>query len=259
MTVARGFEVWEGVYRSFAEAQASGPGFDGDVWRERSLKSALEAIAQAETGAPIEYSSRQRNALLPVIAATVLRERERVSILDFGGGLGTGFIVLAATVPEARARADYRIVEIDGICRAGRALFAGKPGPLFLDELPADGRFDLVHAASAIQYVEDWRGIVQRLASYQATYLTFSDIFVGRFESFVTLQNYHGSRIRHWFLNLREFVGEVERTGYRLALKSDCSVKILDVHGPLPMDHFPAELRIPSSSHLLFCRRPTGA
>jgi putative methyltransferase (TIGR04325 family) len=184
----------------------------------------------------------------------LLRESERVSVLDFGGGLGTGYMMLAATVPDARARADYRVVEVDSICRAGRALFAGKPGPVFLDELPSGGRFDLVHTASAIQYVGDWRAVVRRLASYQATHLAFSDIFVGSFESFVTLQNYYGSRIRHWFLNLGEFVGEVERTGYRLALKCDCNVKILDAHGPLPMDHFPAELRIPSSSHLLFCR-----
>jgi putative methyltransferase (TIGR04325 family) len=259
MTVTPDFKVWEGVYRSFAEAPAVGPGFDGDVWRERSRKAALEAMTQLETGASMDYSSRQRNALLPVIAATVLHERERVSILDFGGGLGTGFMVLAAAVPEARARADYRVVEVDGIWQTGRALFASKPGPMFLDELPAGGRFDLVHTASAIQYVEDWRGIVRRLAAYQATYLAFSDIFVGGFESFVTLQNYYGSRIRHWFLNLREFVGEVERTGYRLALKCDCSVKILDAHGPLPMKHFPAEFRIPSSSHLLFCRRSSDA
>jgi putative methyltransferase (TIGR04325 family) len=252
MTVAPGFKVWDGVYRSFAEAPAVGPGFDGDVWRERSRQAALEAMAQLETGATMDYSSRQRNALLPVIAATVLCKQERVAILDFGGGPGTGFVMLAAAVPEARARADYRIVEVDGICRTGRALFAGKPGPLFLDELPAGGRFDLVHTASAIQYVEDWRGLVRRLASYRATYLAFCDIFVGGFESFVTLQNYYGSRTQHWFLNLGEFVGEVERAGYRLALKCDCNVKILGVHGPLPMDHFPAELRIQSSSHLLF-------
>jgi putative methyltransferase (TIGR04325 family) len=257
MTVAQGFKVWDGVYRSFDEAPAVGPGFDGDVWRERSRQAALDAMAQLETGATMDYSSRQRNALLPVITATVLRAQERVSILDFGGGLGTGFMLLAAAVPDARARADYRIVEVDGICRIGRALFAGNPGPLFRDKLPVGGRFDLVHTASALQYVEDWRGLAQRLASYQAMYLAFSDIFVGGFESFVTLQNYYGSRIRHWFLNLREFVDEVERAGYRLALKSDCNVKILGVHGPLPMDHFPAELRIPSSAHLLFCRQST--
>ena len=68
-----------------------------------------------------------------------------------------------------------------------------------------------------------------------------------------------GDGDHHAAINARDFVGEVERTGYRLALKCDCSVKILDAHGPLPMEHFPAELRIPSSSHLLFCRRPTDA
>ena len=63
-------------------------------------------------------------------------------------------------------------------------------------------------------------------------------------------------RIPHWFLNVSEFIVEVERHGYRLASRTDCHVKTLDRHGPMPMDNFPPALRIPNSLHLMFGRCP---
>ncbi len=55
------------------------------------------------------------------------------------------------------------VIEADGICRAGRALFAGAKGPVFDSELPGAAPFDIVHAASVIQYIEDWRSLTRGL------------------------------------------------------------------------------------------------
>lgn len=248
------FHVWNGVYPSFAAAKEVGPGFDGPIWRDRSLQAARETLALVGSGQPLDYALRQRNALLPVLTASMLAAQPRASILDFGGGLGTGFMVLANDIPDAAAKIDYAVVEVDSICRAGNDLFAGKIGPTFLSELPAAGAYDIVLAASVMQYIEDWQSVVARLAGYGARYLLFADMFVGNFSSFVTLQAYYGSLIRHWFFNDREFIDAVERHGYRLALRSTGDAKILGNYGPLPMDNFPADLRIPHTSHLLFQR-----
>lgn len=248
------FNVWDGVYPSFAAAKAVGPGFDGDIWRDRSLQAARATLALAGSGQPLDYSLRQRNALLPVLTASVLAAQPRARILDFGGGLGTGYMVLANGIPDAAARIDYAVTEVDSICRVGEELFAGRSGPRFLRELPGGGGYDIVLAASVMQYIEQWQSVVARLAQYGARHLLFADMFVGSFPSYVTLQTYYDSRIPHWLFNDRQFISEVERHGYRLALRSTCDAKILGKFGPLPMDNFPAELRIPHTSHLLFQR-----
>jgi len=250
---AADFNVWEGVYASFAEAPAIGPGFDGPVWRERSIQAARQAAAQVQARQPLDYALRQRNAVLPPVVATMLTEQRRVSILDFGGGLGTGYLVLAATMPKAVDRLDYSVVDVDGIALAGRQLFDGKKGPTFESELPGAARFDIVHAASVMQYIDDWRSLLACLARYNARFLSLTDMFVGDFESFVTLQNYYGSKIRHWFLNARDFIAEVERNSYRLVLRLDCDAKIAGRYGPLPMDNFPSSLRLSNTSSFLFC------
>ena len=246
------FKVWEGIYASFNEAPTVGPGFAGSTWGERSIEAARDAAAKLAAGETIDYSLRQRNQLLPIVVAMLVTQQSHVSVLDFGGGLGAGFTVLANAVGNHIACVDYRIVEVESICRTGRALYAAGTGPTFNSEIPSAGTFDVVHTSSVIQYIEDWRGLLRRLARLGAPYLSFGDVFIGGIPTYVTLQNYYESQIRHWFINAAEFIGEVERQGYELALRTACDVKVLDAYGPLPMINFPPALRIPHTSHLLF-------
>jgi putative methyltransferase (TIGR04325 family) len=249
------FNVWEGLYASFAEASAVGPGFEGPIWRDRSEQAARDAIAISQTDEPLDYSLRQRNAHLPLLTATVLSDRGSARILDFGGGLGTGFVILAKSLAAHIDRINYSVVEVESICHVGAPLFTDRKRPLFYTNLPANAQFDIVHAASVIQYVENWQALIASLASYGARYLSLGDIYIGDFSSFVTLQNYYGSRIPHWFLNKHEFISEVEgKWGYKLILRTDCEMKVLGVHGPLPMDNFPKRLRIRHGSNLVFAK-----
>src|ERR1700730_15286646 len=113
MTASREFNVWEGIYSSFAEAGAAGPGFDGGIWRERSVQAAREYLAQIKRGEPLDYSLSQRNALLPVVTAMLLTRQNRVRILDFGGGPGCGLMVLMSALGSARSQIDYHVVDVE--------------------------------------------------------------------------------------------------------------------------------------------------
>jgi len=254
MIAERNFKLWDGIYGSFADAPASGPGFAGPAWEEHSLETARATLAQIAAGQPIDYSLKQRNAVLPILVAGLLSHQSQTTVLDFGGGLGVGFMVLMDEIKSPLSRVHYHIVELERICRAGANLFAAQPAPVFHDRLPAGKNFDIVYSSSVMQYIDDWRGKVAELAAFQARFLVFSDAFVGDFPTYATLQNYYGSKIPHWFLNFRDFVAAVESRGYSLVLRSECSPKILGRHGSLPMGNFPAELRVPASSHLLFQR-----
>ncbi len=255
MTESQEFNVWEGVYSSFAEADSTGPGFDGDIWRKRSIQAGREFLTQVERGKPLDYSLSQRNALLPVVAAMLLARQARVQILDFGGGPGYGLMVLMdALVVNARSRIDYHVVDVKNICEAGKELFSDSEAPVFHSDLPSssEASFDLVHTSSTMQYIKDWRTMVGLLASYRAPYLVFEDVFVGAFPTYVTVQNYYGSRIPHWFFNFREFVDEVEKQGYDLLLRMPCHVKVLGKYGPLPMANFSGKYQLSNKSNLLF-------
>lgn len=192
---------------------------------------------------------------MPPLIATLLTERERVNVLVFGGGLGTGYMMLIKTMPEAAARIGYTVVDVETIASAGRAIFSGCSDPSFLDNLPEGAHFDIVHAANVLQYIEDWRGVIARLSGYGARFLSLADIFVSNFKTYASTQHYYGSRIPHWFFNAEEFTAGVEQAGYRLALRSECDAKVLGQYGPRPMNNFPVQLRVAHTSNFLFRRR----
>ena len=246
--------IWEGIYPSFEDAapHATGPGFNGDVYRTRSLATARECVAALRSGCPIPHFYKQRSTLLPPVVAVMIAQRERVRILDFGGGLGIGYMTLAESIPDADARLDYTIVELPGVCEEGRRLYSGSPR--YVHTLPSEESFDLVHASSALQYVGDWQHLLKSFAAYRAEFMLLSDVFAGAIPTFVSLQNYYGSRIRHWFLNLDELLAVCSEAGYSLSMKTFATARRLGVDDILPMDGFPPSHRLEQSLHLLVRR-----
>lgn len=212
-----------------------------------------EAMSALAADLPLEFSLRQRNAVLAPVVAVLLSQRPRLRVLDFGGGPGLGYVALRAAVPGLVPRIDYVVVERPAVCAVAPS-FGEETSLSFRTDIPADEVFDVVHAASVLQYIDRWEDAIGRLLACGPAFLSFADIFAGSFQPYVTLQNYYGSRIPHWMLNLDAFVAAVSRRGYRLVLRMPCHVRVLGVDGPLPMDNFPPALRIAHTHHLLFAR-----
>jgi putative methyltransferase (TIGR04325 family) len=248
----RPFYIWEGVYDSFASAAANakGPGFKGETYCVRSLGAATECLTALRSGTPIPQFHKQRSTFLPCTVAMMLAQSDGVRVLDFGGGLGIGYMTLAESIPHDLGRIDYSILEVPEVAAAARGLLGDEV--TYLSCLPRSNTFDLIHAASSFQYIEHWQHLVQRFASLSPRHILLSDVFAGAVKSFATLQNYYGSQIPHWFLNLQELLDVFEQHGYKLQMKSFATSRRLNVEDDLPMDNFPASLRLQQTLHLLF-------
>lgn len=62
MSIDSNFCVWEGVYRSFDEAPVLGFGFDGPLWRDRSIAAARETLAFAQVNRLCAATAQCRDA-----------------------------------------------------------------------------------------------------------------------------------------------------------------------------------------------------
>ena len=246
------FNIWEGVYESFQEArnEAIGAGFSGDIYLSRALAAANECLNSLKTKKPIPQFHKQRSSLLPPI--TLLAMNDRVRVLDFGGGLGIGYMTLLESLPEAANKLSYTIVEVPEVCKVGEQLHGKWGGVSYVPSIPLSTSFDIVHAASSLQYIENWREWISAITMLEPKYILLSDVFAGAITPYVTLQNYYDSRIPHWFLSLQELVHSFEIHGYQLTLKSYVSSRRLNQFDVLPMDNFPEPLRLSESLHLLF-------
>jgi putative methyltransferase (TIGR04325 family) len=135
-------------------------------------------------------------------------DRKRLSMLDWGGGLGQYAVLARALAPSLEL--EYHCRDLPLIASAGRTVL---PHDSFHDtDASAFSReYDLVVASSSLQYVRDWRDTLRRLALCARDYLYVTrQPFVFRTPSFVVLQrpHRHGYRTEYpgWFLNRGDFL-----------------------------------------------------
>lgn len=142
------------------------------------------------------------------------RNKQSVSILDWGGGLGHYYLYSRALLPEIAI--EYHCYDVPALCRVGRRL---QPGVQFHQETDdlAGARFDLVISSSSLHYFQDWQHVAGTLAQRTSGFLYIARLMtVTRGPSFVVRQrSRQGYRTEFlvWFLNREEVLECVQRHG----------------------------------------------
>jgi putative methyltransferase (TIGR04325 family) len=145
--------------------------------------------------------------------------RDRLSLLDWGGGIGHYGALAQALMPELAL--DYYCQDMPRFCEVGRrnlphAHFWSEPNACFTR------RYDLVFAGSSLWYARDWREMLGNLARATIRYCFMSRmIFVSRSPSFVAIQRpsaAHGYATEYpmWILNRDEFLATARSAGLEL-------------------------------------------
>jgi putative methyltransferase (TIGR04325 family) len=149
------------------------------------------------------------------VLALAARKKDRLSLLDWGGGTGHYKLISEALLPQVAI--EYHCKDVPLLARAGREL---QPSGTFYDNdddcFARD--YDLVVANGSLEYSEDWKSVVGRLAAASRGYL-----YVGRLPvvhqagSFTAIQrpSRHGYVTEYvsWVLNRQDFLRHVEGLG----------------------------------------------
>jgi len=244
--------IWEGVYASFKDVPSSGEKFEGSRWVESSEARVMELLEAAKQQGTIPTAVSYNASLLPFVAAIIGGESGQVTILDFGGGLGLDYLRVVSGMPNPPS-VKCHIVENPSICQAGERLFVDDPRVKFHTSIPDDLQtVDIVHLGSSLHYVDEWRIVIQKLTAYRPQYVLFTDLTAGDIPTYVTGQNYYGSKIPCWFFNIHEIVAALSTAGFQLIFKSTYEATILGKRQELPQENFPPELRLERTCSLLF-------
>ncbi len=243
--------IWQGIYPGFREITRTGPGFGGKTWitnQAAKTRAALRAMRN-NRGA-----CEQRGSPLPLLAAALSLGQEKISILDFGGGLGLEYInTRNALAPDVCLA--YNVVEVEEVCAAGREIFEHDREVEFHASLPEDqAKIDIAYFGSSLHYVDDWQKLLHRIAELETGLILLSDLPAGENPTYATAQHYYGSSIPVWFFNRAEVESFMHEAGYRLRFSARHTSRILGREQPLPQDNFPEEYRVGHACDLLFAR-----
>lgn len=139
--------------------------------------------------------------------------RASVSVLDWGGSLGHGYLLGRAVLPGVRI--EFHCKEVTRLAEIGRQL--NPDVQWYDDETCLDRTYDLVMLNGVLQYVRDWRGVIERVSTAAGSYLFFGLLpLVERGPGFVALQRYYGGMMLHQQFNRHDLLEAVEGTGQRL-------------------------------------------
>ena len=150
--------------------------------------------------------------------ALAAKAKDRVSLLDWGGGIGHYSILGQRLLPGTAI--DYCCWDLPSACAAGRDVL---PQAQFVDQEAqlGDRRFDLVLASGVLQCVQDWKEAARNLSRRSNPYLYITrQPFIRKHPSFVTAQQMdrYGYRatVPYWFLNRGEFLDHMSSLGLSL-------------------------------------------
>jgi len=167
--------------------------------------------AQVTTG---DVSAHNMLVAFAYVVALAGREHTRLSVLDWGGGLGHYWALARSVVPDLEL--EYHVKETPAVCAQGRQV---APDVVFHeDESCLERSYDLVVASSSLQYAEDWRSLFDRLAAATGSYLYVARVPVAlHAPSFVVLQRAYAygyeTEYLGWVLNRHEFLAYAAGAG----------------------------------------------
>lgn len=160
-----------------------------------------------------------------------------LSILDWGGALGHYHAIARVLVPGVEL--DYHCKELPAVCRQGRRV---SPEVTFHDsDACLESSYDLVLASGAVQYAEDWAGLLARLAGAAGRYLLVTKVPVTDAPSFVTLQRAYqygyDTEYLGWALNRGEIRTAAQDAGAELVREFFLSATLDIPDAPGPIHH----------------------
>jgi putative methyltransferase (TIGR04325 family) len=150
------------------------------------------------------------------VLAVAAGNKNKVSVLDWGSSIGHYYVFARALFPNLEF--DYFCRDTALLCSVGRRVL---PEVKFYDnDEEWHGRqFDLVLCCGALQYIQDWRALIQKLAAAAKPYLFITNIpVVDNVESFPVLQRpgsftSYDTEFIEWFFNrndLLDFVASLK-------------------------------------------------
>jgi putative methyltransferase (TIGR04325 family) len=220
---------WEYLPGGWPESTHEGPGWNAesvvrtqlDRWpafvKSVAAPAAFGLSNEARSGTR-DYGVHNTILTFGYVLATAAAGHNRLSMLDWGGGIGHYCVYAHELMPALEI--DYHCCDLRALAAAGRSVL---PDATFhSDPDKALSRmYDLVMASSSLQYSREWKPLLRKLAMSTRRYLYVTrQPFVDNAPSFVVIQrpHRHGYETEYpgWFLNRGEFLAEAEAAELRL-------------------------------------------
>jgi putative methyltransferase (TIGR04325 family) len=241
--------TFEGVYRSFSEIE-NFSNYNSSQSLNKTYRKTVKKFEDYQRKQPLPKSKKRAQIcnLLPMLAATLNNMQGNISILDFGGSMGTSYIDCLNSINCTDIT--YYVVDLLEEIELGRKIFPKGYNIHFLKSVSELEEVDIAYIGSALEYVSDYKALLVDLMSKNPKCILLTDHFMGTAKTYATVQlNMHARKIAYWIFNLDEIIQLFEEHNFSLIYKS---VNYRPSHR---FHNFPEYYRVNDSCNLLFKRK----
>ena len=147
------------------------------------------------------------------VIALASRNKEAISILDWGGGLGHFYQLARAVLSEDAL--DYHCKEIPSTVNVGRRINSAVTW--YDDEACLVRTFDLILVSGSLQYMENWAGFLGKLAAIADDYLLLLRTpVVDEGDGFYAIQRIGETELLHQLFSEPEILAVMDDFGFSL-------------------------------------------
>ncbi len=246
--------LWKGVFKDFQEANGDKNVFNENIWITKQQVKVLDFLKN------MQEPSKENIVVTPkypldVMAALILSEKNEVSILDFGGGMGLQYLDLINKIPKYN-NIFYSIIEEKNVVKSVPEELQYFFNLSFYDDFSVVSKnFDILFMGGVLQYIEDWKNLLKILVKKtNSKYLIFGDLLIGDIPSFVTHQLFYGKKISVHMINKIIFMDFLNELGFEPIYFSNFD-SIYFINNELPNDLLPISHKIKKSINIIFKKK----
>jgi len=240
--------IWEGIYSKFSDVLVKGTGHSEKDMINGTINLINSAIFDGRNNT--QFSSDILNhVFLAFLVSTQIMNKKDIIIVDFGGGLGIGYVSIKKML-HLDFLLNYNVIEDNRITEIGKNLWKNDNNINFYSEIPKlNNNPDIVYISSALQYIENYKNIISKLCEYNSNFILFSKFSAVKCKTYITSQrNIPGTVIPYIFINETELIEILNSFNYNLVLKTNAS-------RGYDQSNFSEEQRMDRTSDFLFAKK----
>ena len=190
--------------------------------------------------APPDYGTHNTIMTFGYVLGRASLGHKRISVLDWGGGLGHYCIYAHRLFPELAI--DYVIKDLPQLCRLGAELVP--QAKFVVDEAEALARrYDLVFASSSLHYARDPYDLLDRLCASADKWLMITRTpIIERHDDFIVVQrpHFYGYMTEYpgWFMNRKRLVDFANARKFSLERQFLVAERPFVANAPEQADYF---------------------
>lgn len=199
-------KTFEGVYGHVSDVKATS--YDSQESLNEVFEYTKEKFSwyQDKRALPTSSPLSPIANLLPLLVSIIGEKKDKVSILDFGGGMGTSYIDCLCSLNSMNENnIDYSVADLEKTIERGRKIFPINFNIDFYDHISSNFKqVDIVYLGSVLQYIPEYKQLIRHLTELAPHYIFLANHFMGKAPTFATMQvNMKRRRMADWVFELR--------------------------------------------------------